>query len=263
VRVIYLGFDGQTLASIVLTRTLWLLGQPAQALELLGRTVRDAERKNHPVTLAITLIYAISVLFLADDLNGARKHLDWFVSHAQRHSLTPYLAVGRGFDGRLAVLQGDAKGGVENLQSCLAEFHAARYELLTTPFNMSLAQGLAEIGRRGEAIALMDETIRLCEANGDVVYMPELLRVKGGLLLSLSPARGNDAELCFKQSLEWSRRQGARAWELRTAVDYASLLATRGEADGARALLQPALEPFAEGSDTADRKAATRLLAAL
>jgi predicted ATPase len=263
VRAIDLGFDGQTLASIVLARTLWLQGHPAQALEVLHQTVKDAERKHHPVTLAITLIYAISVLFWTGDLDGARKHVDWFIAHAQRHALAPYLAVGRGFNGRLASLHGDAKGGVESLQACLTQFHATRYELLTTPFNMSLAQALAAVDRRAEAVALMDETIKLCKVNGDLVYMPELLRVKGDLLLSMSTTSDNDAELCFGQSLEWSRRQGARAWELRTAIDYASLLAARGKPDSARALLQPAFEQFVEGSDTADLKAAARLLATL
>jgi hypothetical protein len=229
----------------------------------LHQTVKDAERKHHPVTLAITLIYAISVLFWTGDLDGARKHVDWFIAHAQRHALAPYLAVGRGFNGRLASLHGDAKGGVESLQACLTQFHATRYELLTTPFNMSLAQALAAVDRRAEAVALMDETIKLCKVNGDLVYMPELLRVKGDLLLSMSTTSDNDAELCFGQSLEWSRRQGARAWELRTAIDYASLLAARGKPDSARALLQPAFEQFVEGSDTADLKAAARLLATL
>ncbi len=213
--------------------------------------------------MAITLIYAISVLFWTGDLDGAKKHVDWFVAHAQRHSLAPYLAVGRGFNGRLAMLQGDAKGGVESLQSCLAQFHATRYELLTTPFNMTLAEGLAAVDRRAEAIALMDETIGLSEANGDLVYMPELLRVKGGLLLSMSTPSDKDAELCFRQSLEWSRRQGALAWELRAATDYAKLLGARGQPDGAREILQPVFERFTDGSGTADLTAAERLLASL
>ena len=51
----------------------------------------------------------MSVLFWNDDLDGGKKHLDWFVAHAQRHSLAPYLAVGLGFKGRLAILQGDAR----------------------------------------------------------------------------------------------------------------------------------------------------------
>jgi tetratricopeptide (TPR) repeat protein len=260
-RAIYLGFDGHTLASIVLARTLWLQGHPAQALQLLQQAVRDAERKNHPVTLAITLIYAISLLLWAGDIDGAKKHLDWFVAHAERHSLAPYLAVGRGFAGRIAMLRGDAKGGVESLQACLAEFHAARYELLTHPFNMSLAQGLGMIGRHDEAIALMNETIALCEAKGDLVYLPELLRAKGSLLLSATPPRGDDAEHCFRQSLDWSRRHGAPGWELRTAVTYAAQLEARGDGDGARALLRPLFEQFVDGAQTADLKAAERLLA--
>jgi predicted ATPase/DNA-binding winged helix-turn-helix (wHTH) protein len=260
---IYLGFDGYMLASIVLARTLWLQGYPAQALELLHRTVKDAEQADHPVTLAITLIYAISVLFLTGDLDSARKHVDWFVAHAQRHALAPYVALGLGFGGRLAILEGNAKDGIEIVQSCLMQFHAARYQLLTTPFNMSLVQGLAQIGRCAEAMALIDEAIGLCEANGDLIHMPEALRVKGGLLLSASPAGHADAELCFGQALEWSRRQGARSWELRTAVDYAALLAAGGKPDDARALLRSAIEKIVEGSETADLRSAARLLATL
>ena len=69
-----------------------------------------------------------------------------------------------------------------------------------------------------------------------------------------------DAEKCFMQSLELSRRQGARAWELRTAVDLATLLADQGRRENGRALLQPVLEQFVEGWDTADPKAAKRVL---
>ncbi len=72
-----------------------------------------------------------------------------------------------------------------------------------------------------------------------------------------------DAEKCFMQSLELSRRQGARAWELRTAVDLATLLADQGRRENGRALLQPAFEQFVEGWDTADLKAAERVLSNL
>ena len=58
--------------------------------------------------------------------------------------------------------------------------------------------------------------------------MPELLRVKGSLLLSMPQPSGDEAEMCFMQSLELSRRQGARAWELRTAIDLAALLGRSG-----------------------------------
>lgn len=260
---IYLGFDHHNLAGTGLARTLWLQGHPAQAVERARRTVKDAERMNHPVTLSIALHWAVSVFLWTGDLRSAEEHLDLFISRAETHSLGPYLAVGRGLKGELAIRQDDARGGVESLQGCLEKLHVARYELLTTAFNIALAQGLAAIGRLAEGMTLIDETIRLVDANGDLSFMPELLRVKGGLLLSMSQPNRDDAEMYFMQSLELSRRQGARAWELRTGVDLAALLAAEGRSESALALLQPVFEQFVEGSDTADLKAAERLLATL
>ena len=114
-----------------------------------------------------------------------------------------------------------------------------------------------------KASALVDETIRQVEANGDLCYMPELLRVKGGLLLSMPQPGGDEAETCFMQSLELSRRQGARAWELRTATDLAALLAAQGRSSAPGRFCSRYSWQFVEGLDTADLKAAERLLATL
>jgi hypothetical protein len=135
--------------------------------------------------------------------------------------------------------------------------------MLNTDFKISLVQGLVAIGEYGEGLALADEIIGLVQTNGDLVRMPEVLRVKGSVLLSLPRRRPDDAEMCFVQSLDWSRRQGARAWELRTAIDLSALWADQGRRKRAQELLQPIFEQFREGWDTADLKAARRLLAIL
>jgi hypothetical protein len=70
------------------------------------------------------------------------------------------------------------------------------------PDPVSLIQGLLATGRFDEGISLIDETIRLVEANGDLVFMPELLRVKGNALLSLPKSALDEAERCFGNSLE-------------------------------------------------------------
>jgi hypothetical protein len=197
------------------------------------------------------------------DLSSAEEHVDWSILHAEAHSLGPYLAVARGYKGALAIGRGDARGGVENLLGCLKQLHAMRYEMPNTGFKLSLVQGLMAIGQFGESLALVDETIRLVEVNGDLLHTPEALRVKGSVLLSMPQRRTHDAEMCFIQSLDWSRRQGARSWELRTAVDLAALWAARGQRERAHTVLRPIFEEFAEGLDTADLKAAERLLATL
>ena len=163
----------------------------------------------------------------------------------------------------LAIAQGEASAGVESLRHCLKQLHAVRYEMLNTDFKISLVQGLVAIGEYGEGLALVDETIGLVQANGDLVRMPEVLRVKGNVLLALPRRRPNDAETCFVQALDWSRRQGARSWELRTAVDLSALWADQGQRDRALGLLQPIFEQFGEGLDTVDLKAARHLLTTL
>jgi predicted ATPase len=260
---IYLGFDCYNWAGIPLARNLWLQGHPAQAVERTWQTVKDAERVGHPVTLTIVLHWAASIFLWVGDLANAEKHIDWFISRAETHSLGPYLAVGRGLKAELAIRRGDAENGVEILRDCLEKLHASRYELLTTAFKISLVQGLAATGRFAEGMALIDETIQLVEATGEASFLPELLRLKAGLLLSMPQSGPGDAEMYFLQSLELSRRQGARAWELRTATDFAALLAAQGRSESARELLRPVFEQFVEGFDTADLKAAERLLATL
>jgi predicted ATPase/DNA-binding winged helix-turn-helix (wHTH) protein len=259
----YFGFDYYSLGGVSLAQTLWLLGHPAQAVEQAQQIIRHAAGLNHPVTLSFTLHWAIPVYLLTGDLHTAEAHTDWLISRAEAHSLLPYIAMGRGFKGELAIRRGNPKAGVEEIQICLAGLFATHHELLITPFSISLAQGFAATGRFAEAVTLIDERIRLAGTNGNVSYMPELLRMKGELLLAMPNPNGDAAEKCLVQSLEVSRRQGALGWELRTAVDLAALLASRGEPESARAVLRPVLERFVEGPDTLDVQAATRLLATL
>jgi predicted ATPase/DNA-binding winged helix-turn-helix (wHTH) protein len=203
------GFDHHNRACITLARTLWLQGYSAKAAELARQTVDEAAQMDHPVTLCIALIWAVSVFLWSGDLDRAEENIDRFIAHAQSRSMGPYLAVGRGMKGDLAIRRGDAKGGVESLEQCLRELHAARYELLTTTFNLALIDGLLAIGRFDDCLTLIDETVRLIKANGDLVFMPEILRVQGKALRSLPQPSLDEVKRCFVDSLDWSRRQGA------------------------------------------------------
>lgn len=259
----YLGLDWRNLAGVCIAWTLWAQGHPAQAAERMRQSVTDARSRNNPTSLAVTLSWAPLIFLWTGDLPSAEEYADWLIAHAESHSLGPYIFVGRSYKGALAVRRGDARGGVETLEDGLARLHVARFEVLSTEFKLFLVQGLAATGRFDEALALVDQTMRMADANGDLFYMPEALRVKGGVFLEMPMARADEAEICLAQSLDWSRRQGARSWELRTAVELAGLWMARGRPKDARALLQPLLGQFTEGRETADLKAAERLLASL
>ncbi|MEK1889800.1 MAG: hypothetical protein AAAB35_19995 [Phyllobacterium sp.] len=260
---IYLGFDCRILAGAIVARNLWLQGFADQAAERVRLTIEEAVNKDHPLTLSIALVWAASLMLWTGNLEGADQYTDWLLSRAEPHSLGPYLAVARGFKGELAIRHGHATSGVESLKAALEELHAAPYELLTTPLNIALVQGLAATNRFAEAVSLIQTTIELVESRGDLCYMPELLRVKGNLFLTRPQSSAEEAELCFRSSLELSQRQNAFAWELRATTELARLFAGRGETDRAHALLGPLCSQLVEGLGTVDVRAAIDLLATL
>ena len=258
-----LSYDPHYHSYIALARTLWLQGYPSQALEHARQAVEASEAMGHPAALALVLAGAASIFLCAGDLDNAQYHTDLSFSHAEANSLGPLVTIGQGRKAQLAILRGDNKAGVKDLKATLERLHAARHEILTMEFNVALAQGLVALGRTDEGKVLIDNSIRQVEVSGETFYMPELLRVKGGLLLSAPAPDIHEAETCFRESLELSRRQGARAWELRTANDFAKLLADQGKTRAARMLLQAVYAEFREGFETADLKAAEGLLATL
>lgn len=250
-------------ATNILARTLWLQGHSDQAVHLTRQFVEDATSANRPITFMGALIWASSLLLWIGDLDAAEEHINRLASHAEVHDLRLYIAVGQGFKARLAIQRGDAKGAVVRLEHGLEELKSARLQLMVPEFNISLARGLTAVGRVAEGYKIIDETIHAALADGDLVYMPELLRVKGEVLLSMPQPSSDTAETCLMQSMELSRRQGARAWELRAAVNLAALWAMQGRPAEAKALLQPVFEQLSEGRDTADLTAAKRLLSSL
>ena len=258
-----LNYDPHYHSYIALARTLWLQGYPTQALELTRQGVEASKAMGHPAALALVLAGAASIFLLAGDLDAAQYHTDLSISHAEANALGPLAAVGQGRKAELAIKRGNTNAGVKDLQAILKRLRAARHEVLSTEFNIALAQGLTAMGRSSESQALIDERIRQVEVGGETLYMPELLRVKGRVLLSMREPDPRGAEICFMESFELSRRQGARAWELRTARDLAKLLAERGDSESGRALLQPVYAGFSEGFETADLRAAEELLASL
>jgi predicted ATPase len=89
---------------------------------------------------------------------------------------------------------------------------------------------------------------------------PELLRLKGELLIALDPGAKADAEVAFCQAIDIAQRQSSKSWELRAATSMARLWRDQGKRGEARELLAPVYGWFTEGFDTLDLKKAGALL---
>ncbi len=228
----YVGFQGRGLAGGILARNLWLQGLPDQAEFRARQTIKEAAEADHSLTLCIALLGGIAVFLWRGDLESAQEHIDWLVSRAGLHSLSPYVSVARGFEGEIAIRRGDPNAGVRSLRSCVERLHRATYEVFTTMLELSLIKGLALAGEVDEALERVEKAIQLVEKNGDFCYRPELLRIKGSLLRSIS--RTDEARRCIAGAIDASQKMGARGWELRAACDLAALEADLGKANHIR-----------------------------
>ena len=123
-----------------------------------------------------------------------------------------------------------------------------------------LAEASGLLGEPEDGLAALEEALTLMEQTGERYYEAELHRQRGELLLLQAekshPAQGSrdqhDAETCFQQALDVSRRQEAKALELRATMSLARLWQQQGKRTEAYDLLAPVYGWFTEGFNTAD-----------
>jgi tetratricopeptide (TPR) repeat protein len=102
------------------------------------------------------------------------------------------------------------------------------------------------------------------EADDDNWCAPEILRVWAHRrFVGGEEDERPGAEAALVRSLHIARRQGAKAWELRTATTLASLYRGSCRIAEARADLESVLSHFTQGRDTRDVRAAAQLLSEL
>jgi predicted ATPase len=157
-----------------------------------------------------------------------------------------------------------ASKGLRLLRAVFDEFGGAIADWLSVMFLSELAAGLGSTGQTADALIAAEQAIERAEDTEARWLLPESLRIKGELLLQqAADGAAATAEACFRQALDWARRQGALSWELRAATSLARLVRDRGRAADAMTILQPVYHRFTEGFDTADLKAAKALLNAV
>ena len=96
-------------------------------------------------------------------------------------------------------------------------------------------------------------------ADGQQWYVPELLRIKGEILLQHGSERALAAS-CLDQAAAMAREQGALSWELRIGLSLCRLRVTQRRGDEGRRELASLYGRFTEGFATTDLVAAKQLL---
>jgi len=260
--VVRFQFDQRVTARAFQARCLWLLGFPNQAMQVVERTVEEAQSLGHVLSLCNVLGQgACTVALWSGDLAAAERHLQLLLDQSETHALGLWHAWGECFNGVMQIKRGDDAAGLHALRSILSKTP----EIRSLPRYLGLLAELAgAMGRSGEiaaALETIDGAIERSERREERWCLPELLRIKGQLaLLEKAPGAADSASGCFHRSLALAREQSALAWELRTTTDLARLQRDQGKVADARNLLAPVYGRFTEGFETPDLTVAARLL---
>jgi predicted ATPase len=265
--VIYYNSNDHVVARAMLARALWMLGFTEQALHEARLSLKELQGTDHPLLLCRSLYFGICrIATMTGDFATAEREIARLIEVATRVNAHLWKTAGHFLNGKLLVERGEFAQGLLVLRDAFETSDRTGWHISYSEFKGALALGLAGAGRLDEALAALDNAMAAEgeDGRGHGWYSPELLRIKGEVLLQQAADRSIPAaEDCFNQAAQMADEQGALFWELRIALSVARLRVSQGRLHEARAPLASVYDRFTEGFATADLQAARIMLEAL
>jgi DNA-binding winged helix-turn-helix (wHTH) protein/predicted ATPase len=241
--------------------TLWCLGYPEQALQRSQEALAQAFAD--PYSLVHAQHWAASLHHRRREAAAVQAQAEALLRLARAQGFPVYVEHGICWRGWALALQGQDAVGVALLRQGLAAIEATGLELSRPLWLVLLAEAMGHAGQGTAGLRLLSEVLTALHASGRGDMLAEAYRVQGVLLLQQTTPDVVQAEACLQQALAIARRQQARSWELRAAMDLCRLWRCQGKRAAALQLLAPVYDWFTEGFDTADLQEARTLLDAL
>lgn len=240
-------YDHMPVARATLARVLWLQGFPDSALREADQAVAETmDPRQAAIASFVMITGAIPVAFWSGNWELAKERVAAFHAHAVTHNFLRWQSYGKLFDWVLSI-------------ATIEPEDAPIVARIWSPNSLPLLEFLGSFHPslvRPEAIvpiATCDE--RWCA--------PEMLRALGEQIAAPGCRRGlAKAEEMFVQSVRLAAKQGALAWELRSATSLARLLNRQGRKAEAIDSLAPVYEKFTEGFETRELLTARKVMEA-
>ncbi|KAE9624217.1 hypothetical protein [Parasedimentitalea maritima] len=137
---------------------------------------------------------------------------------------------------------------------------ATKFKMFMPILRIEFSRSLLALGLTGEAADLADKAHEMIMQTSERWPLSDLHRLQA----SLAKADNNleAVEEHLHAALDVARHQGAKMWELRAAIDLASLWRDAGRTEDAIALLQPIYDCIDEGDCPEDRAIAQTMIVA-
>jgi predicted ATPase len=255
-------YDQHILARARLARVLCLQGYADRAKEQIRIGFEEAQAADAGFTLFWVLHYGMCPVALATgDIDDADRAVATMSDLATRFDATLWRILENCWEGKALVERREFDRGCALLGRALGKCDETGWRICNAEFLGALAQGLAELGQINTAIVTVDQALARAENTGELCDIPELLRIKGEILLH---GEANEplsvAEDCLLAAIAAARGQGALFGELRAALSLACVRTKQDRLSEAKQVLAPVYAKFTEGFETADLVSAEDLL---
>jgi tetratricopeptide (TPR) repeat protein len=211
---------------------------------------------NNAHEAACAQMYAAGLHAAMREFERAEALASQALTLSEQHQLAYQAAFSRCVLGQAKTRLGQAAEGIPLLRRGITGSLQIGMPLRTTYYTALLAEAEQQQGASADALETIERAFR---AEPDApVFRPEIVRIRGEL--RVSTGQKDRAEADFREAIGLARSMGAKAWELRSALSLARLLAQRGRSDEARSMLAEIYAWFTDGFDTADLKDAKALL---
>ena len=290
------GQDPGVFCLCYLTRILWFLGYPDQALQYSHKAVALANELKHPFSSTLAATFAAVIAQLRREEDSTLTEAAAAIALSTEHSFAFYLAMSTMLYGWALTLQGYSDEGIQQLQHGLTAWQATGAELFRPHVLALLAEAYGATARSDEGLRVVADALSTANKGGTRFYEAELHRRQGELLLnaergtlndelktssvhrsSFRMHRSEEAEACFLKAIEIAQKQHAKSWELRAVMSLVRLRRRHADEHAARStpsaagtalaeahsMLSETYHWFTEGLETKDLQEARALLAEL
>jgi predicted ATPase len=261
---IYYNSNDHAVARATLAGALWMQGFTEQAVNEARLSLKELQGTDHPLQLCRILYQGICrIATMIGDFATADREIARLIEAATGSNARLWETAGHFLKGKLLVERGEFAQSLLVLRDAFETSDRTGWHISYEEYKGALALGLAGTRRIDEALGALDDAMAADRegADGHGWYAPELLRIKGEVLLQQAADQSTlAAEDCFNQAAQIARERGALVWELRVALSVARLRVSQGRHHEARAPLASVYDRFTEGFATADLQAARTML---
>ncbi len=248
----------------------WMLGYPERAHERSTQAVALARKLDHPFSMSYALFhYGLLHLWMGEPqivISSTRALLEI----ALEHDFQVWSAVGSIIRGAALVWQESVDEGEQLVAQGMSVYRHLKTPPVFWPLLLGVqARACGMAGKAQDGLAHINVALQFASemaglgndsAMSALVFAPDMLGLKGELLLDLSPENATEAEALFQQAVTIAQQVRAPMLELRAAIKLSRLWYSQDKREQARDVLQSAYAKMTEGFEMPDLIAARALL---